>query len=438
MAHPGFTELPRTLHNPAADDAPGCDTLSAEPIYAGPSKGERMARREFQMPGVLRQEGPRPYWYIRYRRKVLVGKNEIDRKEVWHNLGNCDEITKRQAQRLRDEVMRGVNREVYTIQSQIVFGDFVEIYKKQHVPTLAAGAQAKYCSLLDRHILPVFGPMKLCDIDTVSVQGFLNGKAKDGLAWWTRSDLKNLMSGIFTKADDWGYFSDRNPVKKVSTGRKRAKRQRRILSDEQIAQLLKGLPEQVRLMVMTAISTGMRVSEIIGLRWRCVDLTPGLVRIEERCYRGDVDAPKSERSRRVLPLGQLTEFYRKLKPAGQVDTQYVFHCDGEPLDDRALLKDLIRPAAKQLGFHFEGFGWHSFRRQNLTLIQEEGASTFEAMAQAGHSRPAMTSEYTITGLQRREQAVLKVQQRLFGALGSPTADGALRDCAGIVREFEKP
>ena len=89
-----------------------------------------MARREFQMPGVLKSEGARPYWYIRYRRKVLVGKNQIDRKEVWHTLGDCDKITKRQAQRLREEIMQEVNREVYTVQSQILFRDFVALFMK--------------------------------------------------------------------------------------------------------------------------------------------------------------------------------------------------------------------------------------------------------------------------------------------------------------------
>jgi hypothetical protein len=61
------------------------------------------------------------------------------------------------------------------------------------------------------------------------------------------------------------------------------------------------------------------------------------------------------------------------------------------MDDRAILPNVIRPAAKRLGFYFEGFGGHSFRRQNITVIQEEGATAFEAMAQAGHSRPAMTA-----------------------------------------------
>ena len=92
----------------------------------------------------------------------------------------------------------------------------------------------------------------------------------------------------------------------------------------------------------------------------------------------------------------------------------MFQRDSQPLDDRAILRDHIRPAAQRLGFYLQGFGWHSFRRQNLTLIQEEGVTAFEAQAQAGHSRPMMSSEYTIVGLERREQAVRRVQERLLG------------------------
>ena len=125
-----------------------------------------------------------------------------------------------------------------------------------------------------------------------------------------------------------------------------------------------------------------------------------LVDVEERYYRGDTEEPKSERSRRSLPLGYLTETLQRRKPSNASPDDYVFHKDGEPLDDRAILRDYIRPAAQQLGFDFEGFGWHSFRRQNLTLIQEEGATAFEAQAQGGHSRPTMTSEYTYSRTRR--------------------------------------
>ena len=85
----------------------------------------------------------------------------------------------------------------------------------------------------------------------------------------------------------------------------------------------------------------------------------------------------------------------------------------ESMDDRQLPRRYLRPAAKRLGIYFLGFGWRTFRRQNLTVIQEEGANPLEAMAQAGHSRLVMTGEYTIVGLKRREKAVRKLQQRLF-------------------------
>lgn len=77
----------------------------------------------------------------------------------------------------------------------------------------------------------------------------------------------------------------------------------------------------------------------------------------------------------------------------------------------------LRPVAKRLGIHFPGFGWHTFRRQNITLIQEEEATPFEAQAQAGHSKPMMTSDYTLVGLDRREKAVRKVQLRLLKKTG---------------------
>jgi integrase len=372
-----------------------------------------MARREFQMPAVLRQEGARPYWYIRYRRKVPVGKNEIERKEVWHTLGSCDAITKRQAQRLRGEIMREVNREVYTIQSQILFEDFAEIYMKQHTITLAPGGQKRDQSLIRNHLVPSFGSISLCEIGTEEVQAFLNAKNGEGLSWWTRKALQAIISSIFSKADDWGYREGRNPARRTSLGRKKPKRERRILTDEQLRLLLDAVPEDVKLMVETAVSTGMRISEILGLKWGCVDLALGIVRVEERFYRGESGEPKSERAKRVLPLGMLTARYQQHMPGGSNRDWYVFERSGRPMDDRAILRNVIRPTAKRLGFYFEGFGWHSFRRQNITVLQEEGATTFEAMAQAGHSRPSMTGEYTIVGLGRREQAVRRLQERLF-------------------------
>lgn len=92
---------------------------------------------------------------------------------------------------------------------------------------------------------------------------------------------------------------------------------------------------------------------------------------------------KANARKRILALGMLAGKYRAQQPRTPNPDRYVFEKDNRPLDDRAILRKVIRPAAKRLGFYFEGLGWHSFRRQNITVMQEEGATAFEAMAQAG-------------------------------------------------------
>lgn len=100
-----------------------------------------MAKREFQNPALLRHGGKRPYWYIRYRIRVIDDEGKIIRKEVWHPLGNCGEVTKREALRQRARVLEEVNHQVYTVRDHIPLADFAKIYEQQHLPTLAPGGR---------------------------------------------------------------------------------------------------------------------------------------------------------------------------------------------------------------------------------------------------------------------------------------------------------
>jgi integrase len=385
-----------------------------------------MARREHQLPNVLRQDGTRPYYYIRYRVRVLNQKTtRFERKERWHTLGYCDEITKREAERARDRVMAGVNNQVFTLQEQILFGDFVKIYESRHMPTLAVGPREKYRSLLKNHILPEFGTLSLCDIGTELVQGFLNAKKDQGLSWWTRNDLKGIVFGVFTKASDWGYWTGRNPVLRTTLGPRRTARKKYGLTDDQIVALINELPEILQLMVATAVSTGMRVSELCGLKWGSVDLSRGLVWVQETYFRGEVGETKTEESHRALALGRLTPAFERLRPRDAKPSDYVFHNYGEPMDDRDILRRFIRPAAEQLGLYFPGFGWRTFRRLNITAIQDgpNAVNVFEAMRQAGHTKPETTLKYTLLRSEQRRKAILGLQERWLPP-----------DCAGILRE----
>jgi hypothetical protein len=75
------------------------------------------------------------------------------------------------------------------------------------------------------------------------------------------------------------------------------------------------------------------------------------------------------------------------------------HCD-----HRSLLQHFLRPIAKQLGFHWERFGFQSLRRETVTSINSV-AYIGRAMQAAGHSTMNMSLLYTLTDCAQQDQAV---------------------------------
>jgi Phage integrase, N-terminal SAM-like domain len=163
----------------------------------------QMARREYQDPPLKKSDGKRPFYYVRVYLKVLKGNGKLGKKYHRERLGWCHEIGKREAERLRADYLKKVNGQSYTVQAQIPLGEFAEIWREKHVNRpgmLGSGTRAKYQGHLARHILPVFRNWKLCDIGTEAIDDFLGQKTKEGLSWWTITDLRNILSSLFTKA----------------------------------------------------------------------------------------------------------------------------------------------------------------------------------------------------------------------------------------------
>jgi hypothetical protein len=156
--------------------------------------------------------------------------------------------------------------------------------------------------------------------------------------------------------------------------------------------------------------------------------------VQETYFRGEIGETKTHRA---LALGMLTATFEQLRPADARPGDYVFQVDGEPMDDRDILREYIRPAAERLGLYFPGFGWRTFRRLNLTAIQEgpDAVNVFEAMRQAGHTKPATTMRYTLLRSERRDQAILGLQGRWLRPVME--APGSAEHNAGIVRECGK-
>jgi len=368
-----------------------------------------MARREWQDPSILERESSagREY-YIRYRVKVLemeAGKPVIKRVEKWRSLGLCAEMTKRQAEREKDRIMREVNGQVYTVQSQVPFAAFAKIFDENHVAFLATPTQNNYRQQMRTHILPAFQGMKLCEVGPLKVQQLFRLLESAGIAKTTRNTIRGVLSALFKCARKWRYMETPSPTLDldIGGGPKRI-RPCKVPTLEQVQMLMAECDGDIPLLIETLYTTGMRISEAAGLIVSDLDFGQGRINVRRRNCRGDIGDTKSDAGFRDLPMGAVLKLLRK-HIAGKAPTDPVFTYQGEPIVDNLLLANYLTPRMKKLGIKFPGFGWHSFRRLHLSLMNRNGMTLFDLRRQAGHADIRTTQQYIVDDMAQRTEAV---------------------------------
>ena len=149
-----------------------------------------------------------------------------------------------------------------------------------------------------------------------------------------------------------------------------------------------------------------------------MNLDAATIKIEQRVWHQDIGLPKSEDSRRVLGIGDLSARYReKAKKDIAKPDSWVFHqsrAPQRPLWDSGV-RDALHQAANAEGCDFPGLGPHSFRRANITWRQQVGGSAIEASKITGHSDLEMTGQYTFVAPERQNELTRRIQQKLAEA-----------------------
>jgi integrase len=165
-------------------------------------------------------------------------------------------------------------------------------------------------------------------------------------------------------------------------------------------------------MILIAAVAGLRISEVLALQPRDLDAAAQTLSVKRRYYRGDVDEPKSESSRRTRFVGPLMAMLERQAEGKKPDAFLFCREDGLPPDARDLQISVWKPAAERAGCYHVGFGPHVFRRLNITLRQHCGATAIEAMRGAGHSSLSQTWLYTIDDDGRERDQVNKLWERI--------------------------
>lgn len=405
---------------------PDATTLRAtQNRLSEPSKGGKLARRRSFQYGSLFQRGKRnKVWVWRWWEE---NSNEhgkpfrIRRSEV---LGRVAELpTRRRAEQLLTGRIRRINGDQYSSRSARRFADFVrEDWEPVMLPTMKYATQKSYAYFLGAHLIPALGDLRLREISREPIQALLNSKLAAGLAWETVHHLQCALSKILGTAVEWGHI-EANPVRMTRLPRRTRIKSRTVLTPIQLRLLLNRLPEPSRSLVFLLALTGMRIGELLALRWRNVDLLNGLIRVEETVYDGHFDEPKSKHSVRLVPLGpvavaMLNERHRR----EFVDaSRLVFSSQNQTsLDRRTLLSRQLKPAARELGL--STVNWHLLRHSNATLHDSLGTPLGTVQALLGHSSSEITRQVYLHSLAAdRKAAAEKLEAHVIGPKSDPSS-----------------
>jgi integrase len=160
---------------------------------------------------------------------------------------------------------------------RITFTNYVtRTWFPNHV--LEPNTRESYRYNLNRHILPWFGPMRMGDIMPIHVREWVSEMTAHGVTPATIRHQKIILSAIFTTAlNDYVVFL--HPCKGVKTPTV-AVHEYRILEPDEVARVLLALPhDPARLLVDTAIGSGMRWGELTELRPRDLHMSSGILTV---------------------------------------------------------------------------------------------------------------------------------------------------------------
>jgi integrase len=174
------------------------------------------------------------------------------------------------------------------------FGKYVnETYKPTVLPLLATTTQSSYECTLRKYLMPVFERMPLREMTALTLQKFISGMGKSELDGDTILKIKEVLSSVLASAVGYDLLT-KNPMLAVEIPRSKAVNKRKPkphISPEDFRRLVEFVTEPYSTMIYIAVFTGLRVSELIGIRWE--DMRDEALIVDERFCRGDWSVTKT-------------------------------------------------------------------------------------------------------------------------------------------------
>jgi integrase len=276
-----------------------------------------------------------------------------------------------------------------------------------------------YQSIAEHHLIPALGHLQLKHLQPQAIQSYY-GKTVEKLSPRTVAKHHRLLSQALKYAVRQGYIG-LNPCERVDSPSWKGKTMRTLTPREVEVLFDAAKDSQFYPVYYAAVSTGLRQAELLGLRWRDLDLDFLSLSVSQVLYkrRGvcQFREPKTAHSRRrVAMTPKLSLFLKKyfteqetvfrvLEKKLTLDN-LVFSTDGSPLSP-SMLSHHFSMIAKKAGL--EGVRFHDLRHTFASLMLMRGAKPKVISEALGHASVAFTMDtysHIIEGMQEDAMSLL--------------------------------
>jgi integrase len=369
------------------------------------------------MKGTRHQEGylyrKGSLWLLRYYDSEFAADGSVRRVQKTKKLANfgLECPNKTSARDLAREFLESINLARNTPGSAMTFIQFTE---DRYLPFVEGHKRIStfrgYRNMWRRYLKP------RCDITlrefrTVDGERILDSIAKEHrLTSTTLAHIKAFLSGSFRFAKRQGVMNSENPVRDVVLPKGKPAGETHAYALEEIAQMLKVLPEPASTIIAVAAFTGVRKGELRGLLWENYDGEQVL--ISQSFWRGHALEPKTRQSKAPVPviaqLARLLDSHQRLQ--GNPANGLMFPSPaGKPINLDALAVDVIVPLVTKAGVQWHG--WHAFRRGLATNLHQLGVSDKTIQRILRHSNVAVTQNCYIKTVDSEVAAAMQQFER---------------------------
>lgn len=299
------------------------------------------------------------------------------------------------------------------------YAEWLDIWLENYIkPSVKVRTYERYALIIDKHISTDVGKCEISELSALVLQNFItkllesgNCKTGNGLSANSVNAIISVLQSSLQTAHLIGVANEytANKIKRPKLI-ERPVECFSLKEQKQIEQAVLNSKKDKLFGILLCLYSGLRIGELIALRWSDIDFTKGLLTVSKSCHDGKagliIDEPKTATSRRVMPLPkQLLPILKSIKKKS--DSLFVVSANGKPVSVRSYQRS-YELLLKKLKIPHKGF--HSLRHTFATRAIECGMDVKTLSEILGHKNPTVT-------LNRYAHSLMEHKQDMMNRLG---------------------